>query len=95
MQQVFGLKVKVSLPRSYHSADASKSTFLVFKGTSNNITINDFKELLDFNKISHAEAEQMKSERSGKDLPFIKIKNDNPKQAEALLSGDLYARKQA
>ena len=31
MKQVFGPKVKVSLPKSYHSADASKSKFLVFK----------------------------------------------------------------
>ena len=34
MKQVFGPKVKVSLPKSYHSADASKSKFLVFKGVS-------------------------------------------------------------
>ena len=56
MQQVFGQRVKVSLPKSYYSANASKSKFLVFKGVSSNITINDFKELLDFNKINHAEA---------------------------------------
>ena len=60
MKQVFGSKVKVSLPKSYHSADASKSKFLVFKGVSNTITIKDFQELLDFSKISHAEAESMK-----------------------------------
>ena len=87
MKQVFGPKVKVSLPKSYHSADASKSKILIFKGVSHNITIKDFQELLDFNKISHAEAEQMKSKRTGKDLPFIKIKSDKPKQAEALLFG--------
>ena len=29
----------------------------------------------------------MKFKRSGKELPFIKIKSDNPKQAEALISG--------
>ena len=57
MQQVFGPKVKVSLPKSYHSADASKSKFLVFKGVSNNITPDDFKELLDFNKINRVEAD--------------------------------------
>ena len=51
IKQVFRPKVKVSLPKSYHSADASKSQFLVFKGVSNNITIKDF-QLLDFNKIS-------------------------------------------
>ena len=60
MKQVFVPKVKVSLPKSYHSANASKSKFLVFKGVSNNITIKYFQELLDLNKISHAEAERMK-----------------------------------
>ena len=38
MKQVFGPKVKMSLPKSYHSADSSKSKFLVFKGVSNNYT---------------------------------------------------------
>ena len=74
MKQVFGPKVKVSLPKSYHSADASKSKFLVFKGVSINIIIDEFKELLDFRKITHAEAERMKSKRTAKNLPFIKIK---------------------
>ena len=69
--------------------DYSKSKFLVFKGVSSNSSINEFKELLDFKKINHAEAERMKPKRTGKDLQFIKIKSDNPKQAEALLSGRL------
>ena len=79
MKQVFGPKVKVTQKRSYHSADASKSKILVFKRVSLNITVNVFKELLDFNKITHAEAKRMKSKRTGRDLPFIKIKCDNPK----------------
>ena len=93
MQQVLGKKVKMSLPRSYHSADAKKDKILVFKGVSNNITIEDFKQLLDFNKITHAKAERMKSKRTGKDLPFIKIKSDDPKQAKALISGGLIGQK--
>ena len=66
---------------------------MVFKGVSINITINEFKELLDFNKITHGEAERMKSRRTGKDLPFIKIKSDDPKQAEALISGGFVCQK--
>ena len=73
MQQVLGRNVKVSLPKSYHSADATKGKVVVFKGVSNNVKVEDFKKLLDFNKITHAEAERMKSKRSGRDLPFIKI----------------------
>ena len=90
-----GQKLRCHCPSRITLQTSQKVKFLVFKGVSNNITINDFKELLDFNKINHAEAERMKSKRSGKDLPFIKIKCDNPKQAEALIPGDLYARKQA
>ena len=41
---VLGKKVKVSLPKSYHSADAKKEKILVFKGVSSNITSEDFKE---------------------------------------------------
>ena len=66
---------------------------MVFKGVSVNITIKDFKELLDFNQINHAEAERMKSKRTGKDLPFIKVKSDDPKQAEALILGGLVCQK--
>ena len=62
-------------------------------GVSSNITLEDFKELLDFNKITHAEAERMKSKRTGRDQPFIKIKCDNPKPAEALISGGLTCQK--
>ena len=93
MQQVFGKNVKVSVPKSYYSADAIKGKVLVFKGVSNNIKIEDFKELLDFNKITRAEAERMKSKRSGRDLPFIKIKCDDSKQTEALISGGLVCQK--
>ena len=93
MKQVFGPTVKVTLARSYHSADASKGKILVFKGVSINITVNDFRELLDFNKITHAEAERMKSKKTGRDLPFIKTKCDNPKQAEALISGGFICQK--
>ena len=83
----------MSLPKSYHSADARKEKALVFKGVSNNITLEDFKELLNLNKITHAEAERMKSKRTGRNLPFIKIKCDDQKQAEALISGALICQK--
>ena len=50
MQQVFGPNVKMSLPKSYHSEDAKKDKILVFKGVSNKISLEDFKQLLDFSK---------------------------------------------
>ena len=93
MQQVFGKNVKVSLPKSYHSADTTNGKILVFKGVSANVTIDEFKELLEFNKITHAEAERMTSKRSGRDLLFIKIKCDDLKQAKALISCGLICQK--
>ena len=93
MQQVFGKNVRVSLPKSYHSADATKGKILVFKGVSTSINIDEFKELLEFNKITRAEAERMTSKRSGRDLPLIKIKCDDPKQAEALILGGFICQK--
>ena len=35
----------------------------------------------------------MKSKRTGRDLPFIKIKRDDQKQADALISGGLICQK--
>ena len=45
------------------------------------------------NDVTHAKAERMKSERTGKDLPFIKIKSDDPKQAKALILGGFVCQK--
>ena len=87
MKQVFEPKVKVSLPKSYHSADTSKSKFLVFKGVSSNITIKDFNKLLDFNESYHAEVERMKSKRTGKDLLFIKINSDTQNKPRQYFRG--------
>ena len=93
MQELFGKNIKVSLSKSYPSADATKGKILVFNGVSTNVTIDESKELLEFNKIAHAEAERMTSKRSGRDLPFIKIKYDDPKQAEALISRGFICQK--
>ena len=78
----------MSLSKSYHSADAKKDKILVFKGVSNNITSEDIKQLLDFNEITHEEAERMKSKRTGKDLPFIKIKVTTQNKPRHLFRGD-------
>ena len=47
-----------------------KVNFWYSRGVSINITINEFNELLGFNKITHAEAERMKSKRTGRELPL-------------------------
>ena len=73
--------------QSLTTLQTPQGKILVVKGASNNVTPNDFKNLRDYNKITHYNAEKMKSKRSGRDLPFIKIKCDHVKQAEALIWG--------
>ena len=60
MQQVFGKRLKCHFPSHTTLQTQKKDKILVFKGVSNNIPLEDFKQLLDFNKITHAEAERMK-----------------------------------
>ena len=61
---------------------------MVFKGVSNNITLEDFKELLDYNKITHAEAERMKQKRTGRDLPLIEYSVTTQNKPRHLFRGD-------
>ena len=93
MQQAFGKNVKVSLPKSYHSADATKEKILVFKVVSTNVTRDNCKELLELKKVTHAKAERMRSRKSGRDLPFIKLQCEDPKQAKALILGGFMCQK--
>ena len=68
-----GVTPKVFSPCKRHKGKKA----LVLEGILNTVKI-DFKELLDFNKITHAVAEQMKRKRSSRDLPLINIKCDDP-----------------
>ena len=79
IQQVFGKKVNVSLPKPYQSANATKEEVWSLR-----------KYLI---TLSYAEAERMKSRRSSRYLSFIKSKCDDTKQAEALISRGLVCQK--
>ena len=92
-QQVFRPNIEVSLPKSSHSADASKGKVLVVKGV--NITPDDFKELLDFNNINHAEAECMKSKDQVETYLLLKLNVTIQNKPRHFFRGDSYARKQA
>ena len=80
MQQMFSKRVETPLSKANHSV---KPKLLVLKGVSCRISLDDFKELLDFNKITCAKIERITSKRSGRELSLIKLKCDNPKQALA------------
>ena len=60
MQQVFGKKTsRCHYQGLTNLQKPQKEKFLVFKRVSRNVIPDDFKELLDYNKITHAEAERM------------------------------------
>ena len=52
-------------------------------------TNNEFKQILDYNKIQHAKAERMKSRRDGKSLQMFQIELRDPAEAEAIISNNI------
>ena len=55
MKACLGKNLKISLPRAYQNKDKSKT--LVVKGVPTEFTNDEFKQVLDHNKIKHAKAE--------------------------------------
>ena len=52
-------------------------------------TNDEFKQILDHNKIKHAKAERMKSRRDGRSLQMFEIELSNPAEAEAIISDNI------
>ena len=87
MRACLGKNLKISLPRAYQIKDKSKT--LVVKGVPTEFTNDEFKQLLDHNKIKHAKAERMKSKRDGRILPMFKLELSGPAEAEAIISSKI------
>ena len=66
-----GKNLKISLPRAYQNKDKSKT--LVVKGVPTEFTDDEFKQVLDHNKIKHAKTERMQSKRDGRKLQMFQI----------------------
>ena len=66
-----------------------KNKCLAVKGVPTDITANEFKEFLDLNKITYAEAERLKSKKDGRVLPIFQLEISDPAEAEVLLSQNL------
>ena len=49
----------------------------------------DFKEFLDFNKISYIKAECLKTKKAGRVLPMFRLEISDPTEAQALISQNL------
>ena len=88
MKAALGKNVKVSLPKGYQTSK-SQNIILVIKGVPTNITENEFKELLDLNKINYTKAGHLKSKNNGRVLPIFQLGITDPDEAEALLSQNL------
>ena len=88
MKAALGQKVKISLPKAYQINKVPTKS-LVVKGVPTDITVLEFKEFLDLNKISYAKAERLKSKKDGRVLPIFQLEITDPAEAEALLSQNL------
>ena len=71
MKACLGRNLKISLPNAYQNKE--KSETLIVKGVLTEFTNEEFKKVLDHNKIKHAKAERMKSRRDGRMLQMFQI----------------------
>ena len=55
MKSCLGKNLKISLPKAYQIKEKNKT--LVVKGVPTEFTNDEFKQILDHNKIKHAQAE--------------------------------------
>ena len=53
------------------------------------IADDEFKEILDLNKILYAKVERLKSKKDGRVLPMFRLEINDPTEAEALISQNL------
>ena len=87
MKACFGKNLKISLPRAYQNKDKRKT--LVVNGVPTEFTTDEFKQVLDHNKIKHAKAERMKSKRDGRILQMFQIELSDPAEVEAIISSNI------
>ena len=78
MKACLGKNLKISLPKAYQNNLKSKT--LIVTGVPTKFTNEEFKQVLDHNKIKHAKAERMKSRRDGR---------CNIAEAEAIISNKI------
>ena len=74
----------MSLPKAYQIEEKGKT--LVVKGLPTEFTNDEFKQILDYNKIQHAKAEGMKSRRDNRSFQMFQIELRDPAEAEAIIS---------
>ena len=88
MKAALGKNVKISLPKAFQTSNVQTKS-LVIKGVPTDIKNIEFKEFLDLNKITYANAERLKSKKDGRVLPIFRLETNDPTEAEALISQNL------
>ena len=78
MKACLGKNFKISLPKAYQNKDKSKT--LVVKGVPTEFTNDEFKQVLDHNKIKHAKTERFISSAVGK---IFKLHTNKLRELEA------------
>ena len=71
MKAGLGKNLIISLPKAYQIKEKSKT--VVVKGVPTEFTDDEFKQILDHNKIKHTKAERMKSRRDCRSLQMFKL----------------------
>ena len=87
MKACLSKNIKISLPRAYQNKDKSKT--LVVKGVPTESTNDEFKQVLDHNKMKHAKAERMQSKRDARILQMFQVELSDPAEAEAIISSNI------
>ena len=87
MTACLGKNLKISLPKAYQNKGKSKT--LIVKGVPTEFTNEEFKQVLDHNKIKHAKVERMKSRRDGRMLQMFQTELSDPAEAEAITSNKI------
>ena len=68
--------LKISVPKANQIKEKSKT--VIVKGVPTEFTNDEFKEILDYNKIQYAKAERMKSRRDGRLLQMFQTELKDP-----------------
>ena len=87
MKACLGKSLQISLPKAYQNKDKSKT--LVVKGVPTEFTNDEFKQVLDHNKIKHAKAERMKSKKDDRILQMFQLELSDPAEAETIISSKI------
>ena len=69
MKACLGQNAKISSSKANQIKEKSKTA--IVKGVPTEFTADEFKEILDSNKIHHAKAERMKSRRDGRSFEMF------------------------